>query len=246
LEWDLWLGPAPQRAYHPAYHPYRWRGWVDFGTGALGAMGCQLLDVAFWGLELGKAKAFSVEAESTGGGRESYPKASTIRYHFPARGDLAPVQITWYDGGRQPPRPENLPLGRELGSNGTLLVGDEHSMMFGPTVFGTNPGQVGPRTIPEFTPIENKKPVKKIPPVQEGDWVKGDRHIQEWIAACQAGLQPCASFDYSARLTELVLLGNVALLTGKPIEWDRDKRQIEGAPEAHRLIRREYRKGWSL
>jgi predicted dehydrogenase len=246
LAWDLWLGPAPERAYHPAYHPYRWRGWTDFGTGALGAVGCHLLDVAFWGLELGKVRSFSVEAESTGMGGETYPEASTIRYRFPARGDLPPVQITWYDGGRRPSRPEQLPYLREVGSNGTIFLGDEHAMMFGPTVFGTNPGQVGPRTIPEFTRIESKRPVKKIPPVKEGDWKKGDRHIQEWISACKAGSWPCASFEYSAPLTEMVLLGNVALLSAKPIEWDRDKMQITGAPEAGRFIRREYRKGWSL
>lgn len=246
LDWDLWLGPAPERAYDPAYHPYRWRGWLDFGTGALGAMGCHLLDVAFWGLELGQAKSFSVAAESTGIGDETYPEASTIRYRFPARGDLPPVEITWYDGGRQPPPPDGLPYLRELGSNGTMFVGRQHTMLFGPTVFGTNPGQVGPRTIPEFTPIEAKRPYEKIPPVPEGSWTKGNRHVQEWIAACKAGKQPCASFDYSARLTEMVLLGNVALQAGKPIEWDAEKMQITNVPEANRFIRREYREGWSL
>jgi predicted dehydrogenase len=246
LAWDLWLGPAPERAYHPAYHPYRWRGWLDFGTGALGAMGCHLLDVAFWGLDLGEAKSFSVEAESTAMGGETYPEASTIRYHFPARGDLPPVLVTWYDGGRQPARPDQLPYLREVGSNGSIFFGDEHAMMFGPTVFGTTPGQVGPRTIPEFTRIEAKRPYKRIPPVKESEWTKGNRHIQEWISACKAGGQPCASFQHSAPLTEMVLLGNAALLSGEPIEWDSEKIEITGAPEANRFIRREYRKGWSL
>ncbi len=246
LDWDLWLGPAPARPYDPAYHPYRWRGWIDFGTGALGAMGCQLMDVVFWGLELDKAGRFTIEAESTGPSGETYPAASTVRYRFPARADLPPVEITWYDGGRQPPRPEGLPYGRELGSNGALFIGAEHRMIFGPTVFGTNPGQVAPRTIPEFTPIEPRRPVRKIPPVDDGSWVKGNRHIQEWIAACKAGKQPCAHFEYSAGLTEMVLLGNVALLAGQPIEWDREKLEVTNAPEADRFIRREYRPGWSL
>jgi len=246
LSWDLWLGPAPDRNYDPAYHPYRWRGWLDFGTGALGAMGCHLLDVAFWGLELSDAKSFSVEAESTGTNEETYPEASTIRYRFPARGDLPPVTITWHDGGRQPSPPEALPYLREVGSNGTIFLGEEHTMMFGPTVFGTNPGQIGPRTIPEFAKIENKRSYKKISSVKESAWTKGNRHIQEWISACKTGKQPCASFEQSAPLTEMVLLGNVALASGTPIEWDSEKLQITNASEANRFIRREYRQGWSL
>jgi len=246
LAWDLWLGPARKRDFHPAYHPYRWRGWLDFGTGALGAMGCHLLDLAFWGLELGRAASFTVEAESTGVNAETYPQASTIHYRFPARGDLAPVTITWYDGGRRPSRPEQLPYLREVGSNGSIFIGDEHTMMFGPTVFGTNPGQVGPRTIPEFVNVESKRPYQKPPAVKEGSWVKGDRHIQEWIAACKAGRQPCANFAYAAPLTEMVLLGNVALLAGGPITWDSRKMQITDNAEANRFIRREYREGWRL
>jgi hypothetical protein len=179
-------------------------------------------------------------------GAETYPVASTIRYRFPARGDLPPVTITWYDGGRQPPRPEHLPYLREVGSNGSIFVGAEHTMMFGPTVLGTTPGQVGPRTLPEFTPIENKRPVRKIPLVKETDWTKGNRHIQEWISACKAGRQPCASFEHSAPLTEMVLLGNVALRAGKPIEWDAAKMHLTGAAGADRFLRRQYRKGWSL
>lgn len=246
LEWDLWLGPAPERNFNPAYHPYRWRGWLDFGTGALGAMGCQLLDVAFWGLELGSAKTFTVEAESTGVSGETFPEASTIRYYFPARGDLPPVTLTWYDGGRQPSRPDQLPYLRELGSNGVIFHGEEHTMMFGPTVFGTTPGQVGPRTLPEFTEIKPKKPVKKIPLVRDRDWKTGDRHIQEWIAACKSGKQPCANFDYTAPLTEMVLLGNVALQSDGPIEWDGEKMQVTNDAVANRFIRTEYRSGWSL
>jgi predicted dehydrogenase len=246
LDWDVWLGPAPERPYDPAYHPYRWRGWLDFGTGALGAMGCQLMDVAFWGLRLSDADSFTVRAESTGRNDETYPAASTLRYQIPARGDQPPVTITWYDGGRQPPPPEQLPYGRELGSNGCLFVGEDHLMMFGPTVFGTNPGQVGPRTIPEFTQIENTQPVQRIAPVKEGDWKKGDRHIQEWIAACKAGTQPCANFEVSAPLTEMVLLGNVALRCGAPLTYDTRTMHVEGNAEAERLLRREYRQGWSL
>lgn len=246
LDWDLWLGPAPERAYDPAYHPYRWRGWLDFGTGALGAMGCQLLDAAFWGLKLDDAGAFSVAAESTGTSGQTYPAASTVRYRFPVRGELPPVEITWYDGGRLPPRPEQLPYLREVGSNGSIFLGQEHTMMFGPAVFGTTPQQVGPRTVPEFTEVVPKRPFEKIPRVKEGDWTKGNRHIREWMTACKAGTQPSASFERSAPLAEMVLLGNVALLCGKPIEWNPRAMEIAGAPEAERFLRRPYRKGWSL
>lgn len=246
LDWDLWLGPASKRDYNRAYHPYRWRGWLDFGTGALGAMGCHLIDAAFWGLRLADAKSFTIEAESTGANDQTYPNASTVRFRFPTRGDLEPVVITWYDGGRLPPEPAGLPRLRGIGSNGSLFVGDELKMVFGPTVFGTNPGQVGPRTIPEFAEIQNRKPVKKIPSVDEGQWQKGNRHILEWIAACKAGRQPCADFRNSAPLAEMVLLGNAALLSAEPIEWDSEKLQITNVPEANRFIRREYRKGWTL
>jgi len=246
LAWDLWLGPAAQCNYHPAYHPYRWRGWLDFGTGALGAMGCHLLDAAFWGLELDKAATFSVSAETTGTGEGTYPKASTVVYRFPARGDLPPVEITWYDGGRQPKRPDKLPYLREVGSNGSLFFGDDHTMMFGPTVFGTNPGQVGPRTIPEFAQIEPKRSFERLPAVKESSWTRGDRHVQEWIAACKTGQKPSANFAYSGPLTEMVLLGNVAVQCDGPIEWDGRSMQIDGPPEAERLVRREYREGWSL
>ncbi len=246
LNWDLWLGPAHKRNFNPAYHPYRWRGWLDFGSGALGSMGCQLLDVAFWGLDLGAAKTFTVEAESTGVNDETFPKASTIRYRFPARGDLPPVTLTWYDGGRQPTRPKQLPYLRELGSNGVIFHGAEHTMMFGPTVFGTTPGQVGPRTLPEFAEIKAKKPVKKIPLVKETNWTTGSRHVQEWIAGCKSGKQPCASFDYTAPLTEMVLLGNAALMSGKPIEWDGERMRVTNDGSANRFVRSEYREGWSL
>lgn len=119
-------------------------------------------------------------------------------------------------------------------------------MMFGPAVFGTTPSQVGPRTIPEFTEITPKKPVKKIPLVNERDWKTGDRHIQEWIAACKAGKQPCASFDYSAPLTEMVLLGNVALQSGGPIEWDSGTMQVTNNAAASHFVQPEYREGWTL
>lgn len=246
LDWDLWLGPAPPCACHEAYHPYRWRGWLDFGTGALGAMGCHLLDVAFWGLRLDQAQSVHVQADSIGISDVSFPVASTVSYEFPARGELPPVTVRWYDGGRQPPPPSALPVGREIGSNGTIFVGEKHTMIFGPTVFGTNPGQVGPRTLPEFEEVKPVRSYQRIPVVEEHDWAKGDRHIQEWISACKAGTQPCANFEYASALTEFVLLGNVALQAGQPVSWDRRAMASVSDAADNQFIRRVYRAGWSL
>lgn len=248
LDWNLWLGPAPKRAYNRAYHPFKWRGWTDFGTGALGAMGCDLLDAPFWALKLDQAPSFKVDATCTGASSESYPEASVVRYHFPARGDMPPVTVNWYDGGLQPPRPREMQASREhLGGSGVIFVGDECKMAFGPLVDGTLRGQAGPRLIPERLTHTKGRPKKQIPRVKERfDWRQDSRHEQEWIRACKKGEQPCANFGYSGPLTEMVLLGNVALLSGGYIEWDSEKMRVKTPKKANNLIRREYRKGWSL
>jgi len=248
LDWDLWLGPAPRRPYHPAYHPCNWRGWVDFGTGAMGAMGCHILNGPFWALKLGQADTFTIEADSTGTTGETWPKASTIRYRFPARGDMAPVTVTWFDGGRRPPRPKELPDTREhVGSNGTFFIGEKCKMALGALISGTRPGQAGPRLMPESL-MGSKGPPQTIPRVKfdRTMWVQRSRHELEWVAACKKGRQPCANFATSGPLTEMVLLGNVALLAGKPIKWDRKQMKIVNDSEANRYLRREYRSGWTL
>jgi len=246
LAWDLWLGPALERPYHGEYHPYNWRGWRDFGTGALGAMGCHVMDGAFWALKLGEAATFSVEADSVGGTAESYPKASTVRYRFPARDDMPPVTLVWNDGGRRPPRPEQWPDTREfLGSNGTIFVGEQGMLTFGALTAGTGPGQAGPRFIPESLRQSFEPPKSTIPRIAAKDRWFG-RHVQEWIAACKGGLPACSRFEISAALTEMVLLGNVALLVGKPIEWDRRTMKIVNEPAAEEYLCREYREGWNL
>ena len=248
LDWNLWLGPAPKHAYNPAYHPYRWRGWTEFGTGALGAMGCDLLDAPFWALKLDQAASFTVDATSTGASADSYPEASVVRYRFPARGDMPPVTVNWYDGGLQPPRPAEMPETREhVGGSGVIFVGDECKMAFGPLVDGTLRGQAGPRLMPEHLTRSKKRPKKQIPRVKERfHWREDSRHEQEWIRACKKGEQPCANFGYSGPLTEMVLLGNVALLSGGYLEWDSDSMKAKTPGKANDLIRREYRSPWSL
>jgi len=231
LAWDLWLGPAPERPYNPAYAPRDWRGWIDFGCGALGDMACHIMDGAFWSLDLGAPTR--VEAESSGMNDESYPEWSIIRYAFPKRGKMPPVTLTWYDGGKMPPRPEELEEGRRMGDadGGALLVGDKGKIMTG--TYGN-----GVRLIPEKKMKAMKRPKVEYP--------KSPGHHAEWLEACKGGPAAGSNFDYAGRLTETVLLGNVALRAGKPIEWDAENMKVANVPGAERFITRAYREGWSL
>ncbi len=248
LDWDLWLGPAPMRPYSPAYHPYNWRGWIDFGTGALGAAGCFLLAAPYWALKLADAKTVKVEADATGMTKYSYPKASTIRYTFSARANMPPVTLYWYDGGRQPPRPREWPANRRtMGGSGCLFFTDKAKFVFGPVVAGTEDFQAGPHFLPESAVSRFPKPKKIIPRIPIGEkWVVPDRHEKNWIRACKGGPPACCNFEVAGPLTEIVLLGNVALRAGQPVEWDAEANKILNLPSADRFLRRPYRKGWSL
>jgi predicted dehydrogenase len=232
LDWDQWVGPAPDRPYNPAYLPFNWRGWWDFGTGALGDMGCHVIDAPFWALDLG-APAW-VEAQSEGNTEESGPAWSIITYQFPARGPNLPAcKLVWYDGGKRPPRPPELEPDRDWNKapGGTLFVGEKGKML-GATATS------GPRLIPEAKMKEFKRPEKTIP--------RSVGHHLEWVQACMGGKPTVDGFDYAGPLTELVLLGNVALRAGQRIEWDPTNLKLTNAPNHQHLIHREYRKGWSL
>ena len=231
LAWDLWLGPAPERPYHPIYVPFKWRGWWDFGTGALGDMGCHIIDPAFWALKLGHPT--SVQAISMPVNSETAPLASRVDYEFPARGDMPPVKLSWYDGELRPTDPEELEPGRRMGSanGGTLFVGDKGKLVCG--CYGKNP-----RLIPETEMKEYERPPKTIPRV------KG--HHQDWIEACKGGKPACSNFNYAGPLTEVVLLGNVAVRAGKKLYWDGPNMRVTNIPEANKYLRREYRAGWTL
>ena len=226
LAWDLWLGPAPERPYHPVYHPAAWRGWWDFGTGALGDIGCHALDHPFWALQL--CHPTSIEAQTSPVNDETFPNWSIITYQFPARGDHPPLKLVWYDGGKKPPRPSELDAGRNLGGNGTLWVGDKGKML-------------GSRVIPEakFRELLKEQPEKTLP--------RSLGIYAEFARACKGG-EPCgANFpDYAGPLTEIVLVGNLAVRTGKRIEWDGEHMRCTNVPEANGLVRRDYREGWSL
>ena len=233
LDWDQWIGPAPMRPYHKAYHPHDWRAWWDFGTGALGDMGCHIMDTAFWALDLGAPT--SVEAQSEGNTEESGPSWSIIAYDFPARGNLPACKVTWRDGGKLPPRPPELEAARDLAKihdGGTIFVGDKGTLLV-PYSQST-----APRLIPESRMKDFKKPDRVLP--------RSPGHHREWLEAARGGTPAMSNFGYSGPLTEMVLLGNVAIRAAKKVEWDAANLKIANAPELQHLIRREYRKGWTL
>ncbi|MFN0055587.1 MAG: Gfo/Idh/MocA family protein [Planctomycetales bacterium] len=239
LDWNLWLGPIADRPYHPAYAPHHWRGWWDFGTGALGDMGCHIIDHPVWALNLGAPTA--VEARTTHDGTllegnklnfDSFPIAATIFYEFPARGNLPPVRMTWYDGGLMPPTPTEMPAGQRLPDNGVLYVGSKGKM------YHSSHGGM-----PQVLPVslqEQAQGIAKTMPRSPG-------HYEEWVQACRGGAKPMASFDYSGPLTETVLLGVLALRApGTRLEWDSANLKVKNAPEVNQYVHTEYRKGWEL
>lgn len=232
LDWNLWIGAAPMRPYvNSVYNPFVWRGWWDFGTGALGDIACHSLDPVFRALKLGHPT--SVAACCTLVNNETYPVASRITYEFPARGDMAPVRVHWYDGGMKPPRPLELEAGRSWDTNGTLFVGDDGKML-------------GNRLIPESRQREYGKPPQKLE--------RSPGHHQEWINACKGGKPAGSNFpEHAGLLAQVVLLGNICLrpnikekMTQIKLLWDGDAMKITNLPEANQYLTKEYRQGWGL
>jgi len=232
LDWDLWLGPARYRPYHPAYVPFVWRGWWDFGSGGLGDMGVHNLAPVFTALKL--TTPISVHSSSTLVYKESLPLASMVHYEFGPRGDMPPVTVHWYDGGLLPPRPEELENERELPKeDGLLFVGDKGKML----VLGW--GGESPRLIPEKKMQEYQRPPKTLP--------RSIGHYKEWIKACKEGTPTESSFDFAAPLTEALLLGTISVrLGGVKLLWDAAAGQVTNVKEANNHLHYEYRKGWSL
>jgi predicted dehydrogenase len=253
LRWDLYLGPvADDIAYHPVYHPFTWRGWVDFGVGALGDMGAHLIDQAYWALNL--TQPTSIEGTSSLWGTEtvqpppgspadarptsrqvSYPMASTVHYNFPANGTRPAVKLFWYDGGLYPPRPEMLPDEVTLVSEGGgIFVGDKGILIH--ETYGDNPrlfpvsvaeaGAAVPRTIERIT----------------------DRHEINWVRACKGETTASSPFEYAADLNETMVLGIAAIRAGqgRKLYYDRESMQFTNANDANKFLTREYRKGWEL
>jgi predicted dehydrogenase len=237
LDWDLWLGGAPQRPYSPAYLPMLWRGWWDFGTGPLGDMGCHILDPAFWALKLGAPQ--SVEATTThwekGISEETYPRASIVRYQFPARGKMPPVKLTWYDGRLLPPVPRDFAPDQRFESNGALFVGDKGSILHG------SHGAGRLRLLPESLMKDYKRPEKSLPRVA------GGAHEQDWIRACKDGNPASSNFEYGGALTEMVLLGVLAMrVKDRRLLWDGAAMRFTNDEEANALLNPPARDGWGV
>ena len=246
LDWDLWIGPAAYRPYHPAYLPGTWRAWWDFGTGSLGDLGCHILDAPFWALRL--KYPVSVEGcistywkglwEKTEPKNEEYPRSTIVRYKFPAREGLPEVLLTWWDGGMMPPRPAELEEGRPMGDSdgGVLFIGDRGLLMCG--CYGRNP---------QLIPAARMKDFQQPAPVIER--IPGDigGHEQDWVRACKGGKPASSNFDYSGPLSETVLMGNLAVrYPNRRLLWDGEKMRVTNDAAADSYVRRHYRQGWTL
>ena len=230
LSWDLFLGPARFVEYHPIYHPFNWRGWVDWGVGAIGDMGAHLIDHAYWALDLGYPT--SVETVSTQFNQASYPLATTTYYEFPARGSMPPVKLTWYDGGLLPPRPAALGDDALDARGGAILIGSKGTLLY--DTYGLNP-RIVPKAL-EATPVAAGA---RLPRVTTS-------HEINWANAAKGRGAASTPFEYAARLTEVMLLGIVALRAGTKIRYDAANMQITNVPGANDYLTREYRAGWSL
>ncbi len=227
LDWDTWLGPAPQRPYHETYHPSGWRGWFDFGCGALGDMGPHLLDPVVWALELDAPS--KIVAESSEVNDETFPTWSIVRFEFQSGDRTTPLRLVWYDGDKQPP--ESLTGIKRLPPHGVLFMADR-AKLFAPQYGGS------PILMPSDRTDSIALPEPYLP--------KSPGHHREWIEAIKTGGKTSCDFAYGSRLTELCLLGNVAIRSAKTIEWDHEKMQTSNGIDIGYLLRQAYRDGWSL
>jgi predicted dehydrogenase len=235
LAWDVWLGPAPPRPFKEnVYHPFNWRGWWDFGCGALGDMACHTMDSMFWALDPGQPTVVEPLA-STLINEETFPSATVVRWEFPARGQRPAFKAYWYDGGLMPPFPPDFECDRRLPKTGNLFLGTKAALLV--------QGDYGesPRVFPESKMQEIGKP----PQILE----RSPGHFAEWLAAA-VGEQPLdypkSNFAYAGPLTETILLGNIAVRLGRRLEWDGGKLNFTNLPEANRYLTKDYRAGWDL
>jgi predicted dehydrogenase len=223
IHWDLWLGPAPARPYHPTYLPRNWRKWWDFGGGNIADMACHHMDLPFWAL--GIRHPASVEAEGPPVHPETCPLGLIVRYEYAADGPRPAVRLTWYDGTSIPPQIHGHPTG----GGGNLFVGDKGMLWADYDKYDL---------YPEANFKDYKPPERSIP--------RSIGHHAEWIQACKTGKPTTCNFSYGGPLTEAVLLGNVAFRTGRRIAWDSAALKATNSPEAEQFLHTEYRKGWTL
>ena len=230
VNWDLWLGPREARGYSGALNPVRWRDFWDFGTAPIGDFFCHNFDPACWALDL--REPISIEA-TTAGPVDDYiaPGAGLYTYHFGPRGERPPVKFTWYEGGLKPPRPPAMKPAEQIDGNGILFIGDKGVL--------TSPGWGGP---PRLLPAERDgayvRPAPSLP--------RSKGHHRDWLDACKGGPPASSNFAYGAALTEVGLLGLIAMRAGKRLEWDPAGMRFPQVPEADRYLKESYRPGWEI
>ena len=243
LDWDLWIGPSPMRPYHPTYLPFNWRAWIDFGAGALGDMGCHVMDAAFWSLKL--KYPISVEASHSYDvqqmwtrfdNKETYPRSEVVHYQFPAREGMPSVKLHWYDGGILPERPDDLEPGRRIPESGSIFVGDKGKILCG--TYSENL-----RIFPETKMQAYQRPPARIARIKDGT----GGHEQDWLGACKGGPAASSNFDYSGPFTETVVMGNLAVLTpAKNLLWDGETMRVTNDEQANAYVKPTFRDGWTL
>jgi predicted dehydrogenase len=230
LSWDLFLGVAPDVDYHPLYHPFNWRGWVDWGQGALGDMGAHLIDFPMWSLQLGLPT--TIETVATPFNGASYPSATTTYYEFPKRGGRPEVKLTWYDGGLMPPDPPELEGGKLNPGGGILYVGKKGKLL--------QESSAPPRLLPASRHNSYGAPKERLVRIPHED------HEMNWIHAIKGKDQISCPFEYAARLTETMLLGIASLRAGSRLQYDTANMRVTNNETANQFLTREYRKGYSL
>jgi hypothetical protein len=230
LNWDLWIGPREPRPYHPAYVPVTWRDFWTFGCGALGDFGCHDLDAIVWAFDLRAPQ--TIEALPAGFMNDDIaPYGEICYYRFPAQESRPPLSVTWYSGGLQPPRPDLLPDGMGLPRRGVLFVGEKG-------IIQCDGAGGAPRLFPDKLRESYHQPEKTLP--------RSNGHHRDWLDAIKGGSPASSHFEYAARLTEITLLGIVALRVGKQCHWDADAMKVKDAAKADAIIKENYRKGWEI
>ena len=235
LDWDLWLGPAQFRPYHPAYLPAAWRGWTPFGNGTIGDWMCHVVDPVFWALDLGAPRTVVAKVKDynprTQG--DAFPKGDIVTFEFAAKGNRGPITLHWYSGTERVPRPEEFEADdKDIGS-GAVVIGDKGKIAYG------SHGAGGVRLLPERRMQEFQRPAKTIPRVRDHHW--------DWIEAIRTGRKAGSDFSYGGPLTELAMLGVIAIkLVGTKLEWDAEKLRFANNAEANALLNPPARAGWAL
>jgi predicted dehydrogenase len=236
LDWNLWQGPAAARPYHPAYVPWNWRGWMPYGTGTLGDWVCHVIDPIFWALDLDMPTSIQAETDGFDPAKHAdvFPVGSQVTFEFAAKGKRGPVKLVWYDGRRRVPRPAELEGGRKDIGTGAVVIGDR-----GKIVYGSH-GAGGVRIIPEAAMKAYQRPEPKIPRVRGG-------HQHDWLNAIREGRPAGSPFEYGGRLTEIGLLGAIAIrMTGKKLQYDEQAIRFTNCDEANPLLDPLARAGWGL